>query len=93
MNPPSPAAPRTPAVPRTQDLSLLAQFTLSLIKAMLQVGYYAADHPEAQKALPHLYGEFRPAIGERSELTYLAAMSGAARAIIIDGSGMESAAT
>lgn len=78
-------APRTASLPRTQEYTLLAQFSLSLIKAMLQAGYYAPDHPEAQKALPTLYSEFRQVIGDRPELTYLAGTTGSTRTIMIDG--------
>lgn len=71
--------------PRPQEHGALAQFTLSLIKAMLQAGFYAASHPEAKKALSSLYREFRQVIGDRSELTYLAAAAQGGRTILIDG--------
>ena len=63
----------------------LAQFTLSLIKSMLHSGYYAPDHPEAQKDLTDLHGEFTKLVKDRSELTYMVTMTGEERGLIIEG--------
>ena len=80
-----PTAPPTASVAPRPEHGALAQFMLSLIKAMIQTGYYAADHPEAKKALSSLYGEFRQVIGDRSELTCLLAGDQSGRTILIDG--------
>jgi len=80
-----PTAPPTASVAPRPEHGALAQFMLSLIKAMIQTGYYAADHPEAKKALSSLYREFRQVIGDRSELTCLLAGTQSGRAILIDG--------
>ena len=78
-------APQTASSPRRPEHGALAQFMLSLIRAMIQTGYYAANHPEAKKALSSLYGEFRQVIGDRSELTCLLAGDQSGRSILIDG--------
>ena len=80
-----PTAPPTASVAPRPEHGALAQFMLSLIKAMIQTGYYAAGHPEAKKALSSLYGEFRQVIGDRSELTCLLAGTQSGRTILIDG--------
>src|SRR3990172_2913936 len=80
-----PTAPPTASVAPRPEHGALAQFMLSLIKAMIQTGYYAADHPEAKKALSSLSGEFRQVIGDRSELTCLLAGTQSGRTILIDG--------
>ncbi len=79
-----PTAPETASSPRRPEHGVLAQFMLSLIKAMIQTGYYAAGHPEAKKAFSSLYREFRQVIGERSELTCLLAGDQSGRTILID---------
>jgi len=71
--------------PQAQNCEPLAAFTLHLIQAMLRTGYYAADHPEAQKSLAGLYGQFRLVIGKQPTLTYSVEQVRQERAIRIDG--------
>lgn len=71
MDTASPPQAKSPASQRKEAYSALADFTLALVQAMLRTGYYAADHPEAQKSIAGLYDGFRRLIEGRSELTYL----------------------
>ncbi|NIR43599.1 MAG: HEAT repeat domain-containing protein [Gemmatimonadetes bacterium] len=67
----APQARQSPTSQRKEAYSELSKFTLALIQAMLRTGYYAAEHPEAQKSIAGLYESFRRLVEDRSELTYL----------------------
>ncbi len=77
----------TATLAQNEDYETLAQFTLSLIKAMLQAGFYEPGHPEAEKAQTNLYTEFRQALEDRSEITLLLATPGGDPTIMIEGFG------
>ncbi len=80
----APESPRSRGSP--QDLEPLSAFSLSLIKAMMQAGFYEPGHPEAEKALATLYDDFRAALEARSEITYMVAGSGSDdRTVMIQG--------
>lgn len=67
----------------------LAQFILDLAKAMLRTGYYAPDHPQAQRSLEGLHEEFRSAVGDGSELTFLVGQAGDAETVLVQVHGEE----
>jgi hypothetical protein len=77
----------TATLAQQEDYEDLAKFTLSLIKAMLQAGFYEPGHPEAERAQANLYTEFREALQDRSEITLLLATPGGTPTIMIEGFG------
>ena len=81
----APQAPQGPAAPQAEQHALLGEFTLHLIQAMLRTGYYAADHPQAQKSLTGLYDQLSEVMGERPGLTYSVEQVRQERSIRIDG--------
>ena len=63
-------APTAAALQRKEEYTPLADFTLALIQAMLRTGYYAADHPEAKKAMAGLYEQFAELVKNRTGLIF-----------------------
>jgi hypothetical protein len=82
---PAPNATTEAALQSKEEHAPLADFTLALIQAMLRTGYYAADHPEAQKSMKGLYTQFLAVVSGRPELTYLILEKRDSREITIEG--------
>jgi len=61
------------------------EFTLSLVKALLQTGYYSADHPLAKVAAKELHGQFKEITRESFEVSYLLLSATDDRGIMVDG--------
>ncbi|MBM4398077.1 MAG: HEAT repeat domain-containing protein, partial [Deltaproteobacteria bacterium] len=61
------------------------EFTLSMVKAMLQTGYYSADHPAAKAVVEDLYGIFRQVVLDAPELTYVLVSAVDERGVMIEG--------
>lgn len=79
------AVPSAASVQRKEAYTPLAEFTLALIQAMLRTGYYAPDHPEAQRAVTGLYEQFRNLLEGRAELTYLILEKQESQEIAVEG--------
>jgi HEAT repeat protein len=60
-------------------------FTLNLVKALLQTGYYSADHPLAKAATEDLFEQFRTLTQESYELSYVLLSTVDERGVMIEG--------
>lgn len=60
-------------------------FTLSLVKALLQTGYYSSDHPLAKVAAKELHGQFKEITRESFEVSYILLSATDDRGIMVDG--------
>jgi hypothetical protein len=67
---PAAKTPSAASVYRKEAYAPLAKLALALVQAMLRTGYYAADHPEAKKAMKGLYAQFTGIVDERAGLTF-----------------------
>jgi HEAT repeat protein len=81
----TPKRPQPLTGQRKEAYSGLAEFTLALIQAMLRTGYYASDHPEAQRSMSGLYEKFCELVEKRSELTYLIFEKRESQEIVVEG--------
>ncbi len=75
----------TKAVTELSANDPLRKFVLDLAKALLQAGYYSADHPHAKKFLHVLHESFQQVLGQRQELTFVRKTIGEQHEILVDG--------
>ncbi|NOZ02890.1 MAG: HEAT repeat domain-containing protein [Deltaproteobacteria bacterium] len=61
------------------------EFTLNLVKALLQTGYYSSDHPLAKVAAKELHNQFQELTREAFEVSYVLLSSTDDRGIMVDG--------
>ena len=61
------------------------EFTLFLVKAILQTGTYSADHPVAKAALTDMYSMFRDMTAQAHELTYVLTSAMDEKGVMLDG--------
>ncbi len=61
------------------------EFTLYLVKAILQTGTYSADHPLAKAATSDMYTMFRDLTIQASELTYVLLSAVDDKGVMLDG--------
>lgn len=64
---------------------LVAQFVVSLVKALQQSSQYAPDHPEVKRCLASLYQQFQALLRGRAEVTFLAKIGGDPKDVVLDG--------
>ena len=77
---------RTQDVERTQALQArTGEFTLSLVKALLQTGYYSSEHPLAKVASKELHGQFQEITRDAFEISYVLLSATDDRGIMVDG--------
>jgi hypothetical protein len=81
----TPKAAQPLTAQRKEAYAGLSDFTLALIQAMLRTGYYASDHPEAQKSIAGLYQQFCALMDDRSELTYMIFEQRDTQEIVVEG--------
>ncbi len=84
---PSAKAPTAASLQRKEEYAPLSDFTLALIQAMLRTGYYAADHPEAKKAMTGLYEQFAELVKNRTGLIFSLLEKQDGTEVTIDGYG------
>jgi hypothetical protein len=63
----------------------LSEFILELVKALLQTGYYTADHPHAKQALEGLYETFVKTMHHCPEISFVRSYVGDVEDIVVDG--------
>lgn len=61
------------------------EFTLYLVKAILQTGTYSADHPLARAATGDMYSLFRELTSQAHEVTYVLLSTVDEKGVILDG--------
>jgi len=60
-------------------------FTFNLVKALLQTGYYSADHPLAKAAAADIYSQFREVTKKTYDMSYVLVSTVDQRGVMIDG--------
>ena len=60
-------------------------FTFNLVKALLQTGYYTADHPLAKAAAAGIFSQFREVTRKTYDVTYVLASTVDETGVVIDG--------
>ncbi|NOZ02834.1 MAG: hypothetical protein GXP54_13250, partial [Deltaproteobacteria bacterium] len=60
-------------------------FTFNLVKALLQTGYYSADHPLAKAAAADIFSQFREVSRKTFDVTYVLVSTVDERGVMIDG--------
>lgn len=71
---------------RTRQVRALAgEFTLSLVKALLQTGWYSPEHPMARTAAQEVIRQFRALSEGEKDITYVLLSSVDERGVMIDG--------
>ena len=71
-----------------KDLPLVNQFnefTIDLVKAMVQTGYYSSAHPLAGKATEHIFEKLRGILQDKGELLYMSTSVHVKEDISVDG--------
>lgn len=71
-----------------KDLPLINQFnefTIDLVKAMVQTGYYSSAHPLAGKATEHIFEKLRGILQDKDELLYMSTSVHVKDDISVDG--------
>lgn len=63
----------------------VGQFTLELVKALLQTGYYSADHPASRSIAHDLYQQFSDITRDAYELMYILVSTVDERGVMIEG--------
>jgi len=80
---------RKPAVAsedRQREIRTLAgEFSLALVKALIQTGYYSSEHPAAKVAISELYQKLREVTREAIEITYTLSSVVDERGVLIEG--------
>lgn len=64
---------------------LVADFTLRLIKTLLQTSAYTQDHPLAAQATADLYGAFQEATAHAAEVSYIMTSAVDERGVMVEG--------
>lgn len=61
------------------------EFTLNLVKALLQTGWYSPEHSLARAATETLYEQFRSLTADERDISYVLISTVDARGVLIDG--------
>ncbi len=71
---------------RLREIRQLAgRFTLELVKALVQTGYYSSEHPASRTVAHDLYQQFQEVARDAYELTYVLASTVDERGVMIEG--------
>lgn len=63
----------------------LAEFTLLLVRTMMQASYYAPDHPAHQRGTAQAYDLLRPLLGHSSEIVFMTGSLNDTSDVQVDG--------
>mgnify|MGYP000316939043 CR=1 FL=1 len=65
--------------------ALAGEFSLALVKALIQTGYYSSEHPAAKVAISELYQKLREVTRDAIEITYTMSSVVDQRGVLIEG--------